>query len=55
MIRVLDLELNALKEQGELQTRLEKLRRVVEQNEITDLQEKLARKAKDAEKEIERA
>ena len=52
--RVLDLELNALKEQEELQSRLEKLRRNAEQNEIADLQEKLARKAKIAEKEIER-
>ena len=53
--RVIDLELNALKEQEELQSRLEKLRRNAEQNEIADLQEKLARKAKIAEKEIERA
>ena len=53
--RVLDLELNALKEQEELQSRLEKLRRNAEQNEIADLQEKLARKAKIAEKEIELA
>ena len=53
--RVLDLELNALKEQEELQSRLEKLRRNAEQNEIADLQEKLARKAKKAEKEIEMA
>ena len=53
--RVLDLELNALNEQEELQSRLEKLRRNAEQNEIADLQEKLARKAKIAEKEIERA
>ena len=53
--RVLDLELNALKEQEELQSRLEKLRRNAEQNEIADLQEKLARKAKIAEKEIEMA
>ena len=52
--RVLDLELNALKEQEELQGRLENLRRNAEQNEIADLQEKLARKAKIAEKEIER-
>ena len=52
--RVLDLELNALKEQDELQSRLEKLRRNAKQNEIADLQEKLARKAKIAEKEIER-
>ena len=53
--QVLDLELNALKEQEELQSRLEKLRRNAEQNEIADLQEKLARKAKIAEKEIEKA
>ena len=53
--RVIDLELNALKEQEELQSRLEKLRLNAEQNEIADLQEKLARKAKIAEKEIERA
>ena len=53
--RVLDLELNALNEQEELQSRLEKLRGNAEQNEIADLQEKLARKAKIAEKEIERA
>ena len=39
--RVIDLELNALKEQEELQSRLEKLRRDAEQNEIADLQEKL--------------
>ena len=52
--RVLDLELNALKEQEELQSRLEKLRRNAEQNEIADLQEKLARKAKVAGKEIKR-
>ena len=53
--RVLDLELNALKEQEELQSRLEKLRRNAEQNEIADLQEKLARKAKITEKEMEMA
>ena len=53
--RVIDLELNALKEQKELQSRLEKLRCDAERNEIEDLQEKLARKAKIAEKEIERA
>ena len=52
--RVLNLELNALKEQEEMQSRLEKLRRNAEQNEIADLQEKLARKAKIVEKEIER-
>ena len=53
--RVIDLDLNALKDQEELQSRLEKLRRNAEQNEIADLQEKLARKAKIAEKVIERA
>ena len=53
--RVLDSELNALNEQEELQSGLEKLRRNAEQNEMADLQEKLARKAKIAEKEIERA
>ena len=53
--RVLDLKLNALKEQEELQSRLEKLRRNAEQKEIADLQEELARKARIAEKEIERA
>ena len=44
--RVIDLELNALKEQEELQSRLEKLRRNAEQNEIADLQEMLAAKPK---------
>ena len=53
--RVLHLELKALKEQEELQSRWEKLRRNAEQNEIADLQEELARKARIAEKEIERA
>ena len=53
--RVFDLELNALKEEEELQSRLENLRRNAEQNEIAGLQEKLARKAKMAEKEIDRA
>ena len=53
--QVIDLELNALKEQEELQSRLEKLRRNAEQNEIADLQGKLARKTKIAEKEIKRA
>ena len=53
--RVIDLELNALKEQEEQKSRLEKLRRDAERNEIEDLQEKLARKAKIAEKEIEKA
>ena len=53
--RVIDLEPNALKEQEEPQSRLEKLRRDAEQNEKADLQEKLARKVEIAEKEIERA
>ena len=44
-----------MKEHEELQSRPEKLRRDAEQNEIADLQEKLARKVKIAEKEIERA
>ena len=43
--RVLVLELKALKEQEELQTRLVKLRREAEQKETADLQEELARKA----------
>ena len=49
--RVLDLEIKALKEQEELQARLT----VLKQKEIADLQEELARKARIAEKEIERA
>ena len=49
--RVFDLELNALKEQEELQARPTELK----QKEIADLQEELARKARIAEKEIERA
>ena len=49
--RVLDLEIKALKEQEELQARLTELK----QKEIADLQEELARKARIAEKEIERA
>ena len=60
--RVLDLEIKALKEQEELQTRLEKLRREANevkiaslQDEMVNLQEKLVRKAKIAEKEIEMA
>ena len=53
--RVIDLELNALKEQEELRGHLEKLRRNAEHKEIADLQEKLVRKAKIAEKEVERA
>ena len=52
---ILDLELKALKEQEELQTRLEKLRREAEQKEEADLQEELNRKARIAEKEIESA
>ena len=47
--RVLDLELK------ELQTRQEKLRREAEEIEIAGLQEELARKARIAEKKIERA
>ena len=60
--RVLDLELKALKEQEELQTRLEKLRREAKevkiaslQDEIVSLQEEMARKAKIAEKELQMA
>ena len=49
--RVLDVEIKALKEQEELQARLTELK----QKEIADLQEELARKARIAEKEIERA
>ena len=49
--RVLDLEIKALKEQEKLQARLTELK----QKEIADLQEELARKARIAEKEIERA
>ena len=49
--RILDLEIKALKEQEELQARLTELK----QKEIADLQEELARKARIAEKEIERA
>ena len=44
-----------MKEQEELQTRLEKFRREAEQNVISVLQEELARKAGIVEKEIERA
>ena len=47
--RVLHLELKALKEQEELQTRLTQLK----QMEVADLQEELVRKAKIAEKEIQ--
>ena len=55
--RVLHLELKALKEQEELQSRLEKLRRETKQKEmeIADLQGEVARKARIAEKEIELA
>ena len=53
--RILDLEIKALKEQEELQTRLEKLRREAQEIEIADMQEELARKASIAEKELERA
>ena len=53
--RILELEIKALKEQKELQTRLEKLRREAKEIEIADMQEELARKARIAEKEIERA
>ena len=49
--RVLDLEIKALKEQEKLQAHLTELK----QKEIADLQEELARKARIAEKEIERA
>ena len=60
--RVLDFELNALKEQEELQSRLEKLRREANevkiaslQDEMVSLQEEMARKAKIAEKELQMA
>ena len=60
--RVIDLELNALNEQEELQTRLEKLRREANevkiaslQDEMVGLQEEMARKAKIAEKELQMA
>ena len=55
--RVLHLELKALKEQEELQYRLEKLGRETKQKEmeIADLQGEVARKARIAEKEIELA
>ena len=52
--RSFDLEIKALREQ-ELQTRLEKLRREAKEIEIADIQEELARKARKAEKEVERA
>ena len=51
--RVLHLEVKAQKEQEELQTRLEKLKREAIQMEIADLHEQLARKARIAEKERE--
>ena len=60
--RVLDLEIKALKEQEEFQTRLEKLRREANevkiaslQDEMVSLQEEMARKAKIAEKELQMA
>ena len=53
--RVLHLELKALKEQEELQKRLEKLEREAKEKEIADLREEVARKARIAEKEIEMA
>ena len=55
--RVLHLELKALKEQEELQSRLEKLGTETKQKEmeIADLQGEVARKARIAEKEIELA
>ena len=60
--RFLDLELKSLKEQEELQTRLEKLRREANevkiaslQDEMVSLQEEIARKAKIAEKELQMA
>ena len=51
--RVLYLKVKAQKEQEELQTRLEKLKREAIQMEIDDLHEQLARKARIAEKERE--
>ena len=60
--RVLHLELKTLKAHEELQKRLEKLEREAKhlereakEKEIPDLQEKVARRAKNAEKEIEMA
>ena len=55
--RVLHLELKALKEQEELQSRLKKLGRETKQKEmeVADLQDEVARKARIAEKEIELA
>ena len=52
---ILGLELKALKEQEELQTRLKKLRREAKEIELAGLQEELARKARIPEKKIERA
>ena len=51
--RVLHLKVKAQKEQEELQTRLEKLKREAIQMEIADLHEQLARKTRIAEKERE--
>ena len=51
--RVLYLKVKSQKEQEELQTRLEKLKREAIQMEIADLHEQLARKARIAEKERE--
>ena len=51
--RVLYLKVKAQKEQEELQTRLEKLKREAIQMEIDDFHEQLARKARIAEKERE--
>ena len=51
--RILYLKVKAQKEQEELQTRLEKLKREAIQMEIADLHEQLARKARIAEKERE--
>ena len=51
--RVLYLKVKAQKEQEELQTRLEKLKREAIQMEIADLHEQLAHKARIAEKERE--
>ena len=51
--RVLYLKVKAQKEQEELQTRIEKLKREAIQMEIADLHEQLARKARIAEKERE--
>ena len=51
--RVMHLELKALKEHEELQSRLEELEREAKEKEIADLREEVARKARIAEKEIE--